>query len=354
MELVRNIRIKHFKSLEDVEIKGCKRYNLFVGRPNVGKSNLLEALALHCIPFVLRGKESTLRSLVRAEHIGELFFDGNTEAPILVDCDSLGSVTISSIPNDGAAITMQSATNQPTGSYALSTDMALTTDHKQDTADVKVLAYRPTPDVGRQSQGTRQLFPPAGPNLMEVVRQLPQLKDEISQLMASYGLKMVFDNVTNELKAMKQKSDEIFLIPFNSLADSLQRMIFYKAAIQSNHGKVICLEEPETHTFPPYIASVMQDVIDSEDNQFFISTHSPYVANCLMEGIHDDLAIWFVNMRSSESSGKARFDNAESRLMSMDINMENGVTTVRRATDDELKEIIRYGVDIFFNMETYL
>ena len=246
MELVRNIRIKHFKSLEDVEIKGCKRYNLFVGRPNVGKSNLLEALALHCIPFVLRGKEPSLRSLVRAEHIGELFFDGNTEAPILVDCDNLGSMTISSIPNDGAAITMQSPANQSICSYALSTDMALSADSKQDTADVKVLAYRPTSDVQRQSQGARQLFPPAGANLMEVVRQLPQLKDEISQLMASYGLKMVFDNVTNELKAMKQKSDEIFLIPFNSLADSLQRMIFYKAAIQSNHGKVICLEEPET------------------------------------------------------------------------------------------------------------
>ena len=66
----------------------------------------------------------------------------------------------------------------------------------------------------------------------------------------------------------------------------------------------------------------MQDVIDSDDNQFFISTHSPYVANCLMEGIHDDLAIWFVNMN-------------------------DGVTTVRRASDDELKEIIRYGVDIW-------
>ena len=181
MELVRNIRIKHFKSLEDVEIKGCKRYNLFVGRPNVGKSNLLEALALHCIPFVLRGKEPSLRSLVRAEHIGELFFDGNTEAPILVDCDNLGSVTISSIPNDGAAITMQSPANQPICSYALSTDMALSADSKQDTADVKVLAYRPTSDVQRQSQGARQLFPPAGANLMEVVRQLPQLKDEISQ-----------------------------------------------------------------------------------------------------------------------------------------------------------------------------
>ena len=328
MNLIDNITIRHFKSLDDVLIQGCRRYNLFVGRPNVGKSNLLEALSLMSLPFVMRGKEPSLRSLVRAEHIGELFFDGNIHEPILVDCGHMGSATISSIPNDGAEIRLRQG-NHTSFSYALSTEMELSTESRQDTASVQVLAYKPVPYVNRHTQGSQQLFPPAGPNLMEVVRLLPQLRDEISQIISSYGLKMVFDGVTNELKAMKEKTDEIFLVPFNSLADSLQRLIFYKAAIQSNHGKAICLEEPETHTFPPYIASVMQDVIDADDNQFFISTHSPYVANCLLESVPGDLAIWFVNM-------------------------VDGVTTVRRATDDELKEIIRYGVDIFFNMETYL
>ena len=328
MNLINDITIRHFKSLDNVRITGCRRYNLFVGRPNVGKSNLIEALSLLSIPFVMRGKEHSLRQLVRAEHIGELFFDGNVHEPILVDCGPMGSATVSSIPNDGAEIQLRLG-EQPACSYALSTEMELSTAARQDTAAPQVLAYKPVPNVSPNIQGSSQLFPPAGPNLMEVVRQLPQLRDEISHLISSYGLKMVFDGVTNELKAMKQKSDEIFLIPFNSLADSLQRLIFYKAAIQSNHGKAICLEEPETHTFPPYIASVMQDVIDADDNQFFISTHSPYVANCLLESVPDNLAIWFVNMSS-------------------------GVTTIRQATDDELKEIVRYGVDLFFNMETYL
>jgi predicted ATPase len=89
------------------------------------------------------------------------------------------------------------------------------------------------------------------------------------------------------------------------------------------------MEEPETHTFPPYIASVVQDIIDAEDNQFFISTHSPYVANSLMESVSDDLAIYFVNM-------------------------VDGETTVKRASDADVEEIYANGVDMFFNMETYL
>lgn len=83
----------------------------------------------------------------------------------------------------------------------------------------------------------------------------------------------------------------MFLVPFNSLADSLQRLIFYKAAIESNTGKVICFEEPEAHTFPPYISNVVNDIISSDSNQFFITTHSPYVMSSLLESAGDDFII---------------------------------------------------------------
>ena len=326
--IVEQIQVKNFKSLKNLQIDGCKRINLLIGRPNVGKSNLLEAMSLYCLPFVLRSKDASLRSLVRAEHLGELFFDGSMNDGIEVNINGTDIVSITSRQHNGGSITIRKG-SQVVGEYGLTQDMELSTGQQLGGYDPKVLFYKYTMMNRWMSSGSQQLLPPSGTNLMEVVKQIPMLKDEISGLMASYGLKMVYDNVSQELKALKEKSDEIFLIPFSSLADSLQRMIFYKASILSNHGKVICMEEPETHTFPPYIASVVQDFIDAEDNQFFISTHSPYVANSLMESVSDDLAIYFVNM-------------------------VDGETTVKRASDADVDEIYANGVDMFFNMETYL
>ena len=45
------IEIKNFKSIRHLELTGFKRINLLLGRPNAGKSNLLEAL-LFLPPFV--------------------------------------------------------------------------------------------------------------------------------------------------------------------------------------------------------------------------------------------------------------------------------------------------------------
>ncbi|GHT21985.1 hypothetical protein FACS189430_03060 [Bacteroidia bacterium] len=46
MDLVSNIHIINFKSIQDIVLEDCRRINLFIGKPNVGKSNILEALTL--------------------------------------------------------------------------------------------------------------------------------------------------------------------------------------------------------------------------------------------------------------------------------------------------------------------
>ena len=149
---------------------------------------------------------------------------------------------------------------------------------------------------------------------MTAVSLLSALKDELSAIFHEYGLKYVFDAGSQEIKVMKESGDgEIFLIPFHSLADTLQRLIFYKAAILSNKRSILLFEEPEAHTYPPYITNVVQSVIDSTDNQFFITTHSPYIINALLEQLNDEVAIYFVDMKS-------------------------GNTTVQRATEDEMQE----------------
>ncbi|MBC8229921.1 AAA family ATPase [bacterium] len=43
--MIEKLAMKNFKSIKDLEID-CGRVNLFIGEPNTGKSNILEAIGL--------------------------------------------------------------------------------------------------------------------------------------------------------------------------------------------------------------------------------------------------------------------------------------------------------------------
>jgi Predicted ATPase len=65
--MLQNISIKNFKSIKDLEFK-AKRINLFIGKPNTGKSNILEALGIFMFSFLSRELLSEkLKILVKLE-----------------------------------------------------------------------------------------------------------------------------------------------------------------------------------------------------------------------------------------------------------------------------------------------
>ena len=117
----------------------------------------------------------------------------------------------------------------------------------------------------------------------------------------------------------------VFLVPYGMMADSLQRLIFFRTAIRSAHGATICLEEPEAHTFPPYISMVVKDIIDARDNQFFITTQSPYVVSEFLESCFDDLSIYIVDAIG-------------------------GNTVARHLSDEDKQTVLDDGIDMFFNI----
>jgi AAA15 family ATPase/GTPase len=165
---------------------------------------------------------------------------------------------------------------------------------------------------------------------MQIIENIPWLKDEIISLFKEYDLNLVFDKSSQELKITKPpKNGEIFLIPYNSIADTLQRVIFYKTAIASNQNSVLIFEEPEAHAFPPYISHITHEIIDSKTNQFIISTHSPYVLNDFLENARDELSIFMVDYN-------------------------NGETVANKLTRENLDDIYGYGIDLFTNYETFL
>lgn len=321
---VKEVSIKNFKSIKSLILSDCRRINVLIGRPNVGKSNILEALALFDVPYMVSSANKSLKSLVRIDNTADLFHNGVSSVPIEVSAGENHLVVTRSASN---GLSVDITSQQDISKYTFSSSLNLTTK-KDPTALPDILTYFFPRQVAAESSNFLSLLPPSGVNLMETVASLPDLKSKLASLFHGYGLKMMFDSGSQQIKAMKENGLDMFLIPFNSLADSLQRLIFYKSAIESNHDKVICFEEPEAHTFPPYISNVVNSILESEDNQFFITTHSPYVMSSLLESSGEDLAIFV-------------------------IDIDDNASVARRLTEKELQEVYDNGIDMFYNIEAF-
>lgn len=325
-KIIRDIRITNFKSVKSLRLSDCRRINLLIGRSNVGKSNILEALALFDVPYLISSSNKSFKSLVRVESAIDLFHNGLYSENAEVNADGR-KVNVQRAANNGIIVEIDE--DRVKARYIFSPTLNIS--NKKSPTDLSdILVYFFPDRMVAESSSVGYLLPPSGNNLMEVVASLPNLKENIARLFNGYGLKMVFDSGSREIKAMKENGHDMFLIPFSSLADSLRRLIFYKAAVESNNNKVICFEEPEAHTFPPYISNVVNDILERNSNQYFITTHSPYVVSSLLECAGDDLAVFVVDM-------------------------DDGATTVvTRLSDSQMQRAYDNGLDMFYNIEGLL
>ncbi|MGZ8226639.1 MAG: AAA family ATPase [Methylococcaceae bacterium] len=337
-----SVRITNFKSLKDVTLSDCKRINLLIGKPNVGKSNILEAIGLYGLGYSRFNKNKKLTQYVRFENTPELFFEGNIQDPICLAINDDGdepSFRIeflgSNLQNLHETIELYDKSlkihffiNGSFNSLFIDNDLNVI-ETPQFTGFSNVRFYKFQPNLILEKQNLPYLVPPFGVNLLNVIQSDKDLKSDFSRIFSEYGLKLVFDMANHSLKLMREKNaDEIFLLPYGSMADTLQRVVFYKTAIASNKNSILLFEEPEAHCFPPYIRQITQDILDSETNQFFIATHSPYVLNDFLEYERNDVAIFIANFK-------------------------NGETVIRRLTDEEVNDVYQYGIDLFFNHELF-
>ena len=98
----------------------------------------------------------------------------------------------------------------------------------------------------------------------------------------------------------------------------------------SNKDSILLFEEPESHSYPPYIYELANKIIEDENNnQFFITTHSPYLFNTIVERTpKEELSVFIASY-------------------------ENYQTQLQQLTEKDLSELIDYGIDIFFNQKYF-
>jgi len=344
-----HIHITNFKSIRDLKLDGFSRINLFIGKPNVGKSNILEAFGVFSLPYLKYNSNKKISSIIRVENEAELFFDGNTEKEIEIKTNQ--AICLISIQNKkvlGIDLDINSTGYATINNKNLSLKFVVNQSEIKFIVDDKLklnplrnsennLQFFPpskkydfSPNAIHKKIKFDSLLPPNGINIFDTIESDIILKNQIKNLFSDYNLNLVFDKASQELKIMKtQKNDDIFLIPYSSIADTLQRVIFYKTAIASNHNSVLIFEEPEAHAFPPYISHITQEIIESKSNQFMLSTNSRYVLNDFLENAREELSIFMVDYK-------------------------NGETVVNKLSKEDLDDIYGYGIDLFTNYETFI
>lgn len=338
MNYISNIEIKNFKSIRHQVIDGCKRINVFIGYPNVGKSNILEALGLFSC-LLLKDQRFLFNDICRVRNFNELFFNGEYKEPVSVRVNSdlafylnINSTADLNLQIDSklnASVEIVFSATVQSGSFVISPLREIIySDIKHITGLVRKYDFRD--NIAINQNRPLELSVPFGNNLVDVLQRESKLRKELVDMFDSYGLKPLVDRGDQSIKFIKDLHDgSAVFIPYHQIADTLRRLIFFKAAIGTNSNSILLFEEPEAHMFPPYIRKLTTDIIFDQTNQYFIATHSPYVLDALLEDAPHDISVYLTYY-------------------------ENGETRVKLMETEDIDEVRNYGVDLFFNLESYL
>ena len=287
MNHIENIEINNFKSIRHAKIEDCRRVNVFIGYPNVGKSNILEAMSL--MSYCNKTNNFLLKSVCRYKDFIDIFYDGNRQqnAEVIFNGYKCGLSFIDVNKLDfgffkkaelSVGLDLKSDYlirniwfHKEGGMHDVPIEIGRDFQKESELSDFNVKKYQFNNSHNSEFHNPTVLGFPFGSNLAEVIRPNRKLRKECGELFSTYNLKLIF---SEEEKIMVQKQlDEFtaFQFPLSQVSDTLQRLIFHRAATATNENATLLFEEPEAHMFPPYISKFTSDVIDDENkNQFFI------------------------------------------------------------------------------------
>ena len=348
MEMIKNLQINNYKSIGQIDLN-CSRINVLIGEPNVGKSNILEALDLSYLSWMLGANEGNekagkqiinIKEFFRVDKVADLFHLGDISKTISILNDGFTSKTElnfvresdnGSLPKNLKNIFAWSPGHSGIPTY-FDNDFIPVENAQYYSTPIKPYIYKDNIEFHDIGNYINRLMPPYGNNLLEVIKYNADFGAFIGELIQDFDLEINSDISIHKLWIQKRvNAGLVYSLPYNALADTLKRIIFYTAAIRHNNGTVITLEEPDAHSFPKFVSFLADEIIANKKNQFFIATHSPYLLNNLIENTPaDELGIFVCG-----------YDKIKG-------------TTIKKLSGEDLSELLDYGVDIFFNINRYL
>jgi AAA15 family ATPase/GTPase len=314
--MIKKLSISNFKSVRQLDID-CKKVNLFIGEPNTGKSNILEALGF--LGWFGQSGDISLSDIIRFQTLPNLFYDQLLDQDIVVRA----STTDTSYPKLDVALKYDKSKflllekSKPfrVVTYEGKWDEGTMISTKM--ASVKLFRFKA---LGKyDSNQSDSLKPPNGDNLFSVVISSRILRETMKEFFWKYGLKLVMKPHEKVFELQKEVDDLVFSYPYTLTSDTLRRIIFYTVAIASNKNSVLVFEEPESNAFPYYTKYLGERIALDQTNQFFIATHNPYLLSAVIEKARkEDVQIFITYFKDFQTWVKPLIPDQVAELMEAD------------------------------------
>lgn len=295
--MIKALSIERFKSIRRLQIN-CRRINLFIGEPNTGKSNILEALGF--LSWCGR-LNAPLKDYVRIQQAQNLFYDGLVDDPVRIETQGEPACVATVVFENDKFLVRGEGENQ--GKISINYQGGHGGKRIEGLDSIKAYRYRPlekfeNPDVSA-------LACPSGNNLVSLIQGSKTLRDRAQSYFEDYGLRVYVKPHEKVIEIVKQGDGILIGYPYLLSSDTLQRMVFFTSAMETNKGATLVFEEPEAHAFPYYTKQMGEEIGLETDNQYFISTHNPYLLCAILEKADmTDVAVFVTYFRDFETRVK--------------------------------------------------
>ena len=345
--MVENISIKNFKSIKDLTLK-TSRVNIFIGEHNSGKSNILEALSWFSINSLA---QDVFPEIFRFKTATDFFYDSDASKPLEIKTDELSFFLRYAKNENGALMNYIEGFIYPTKSEIHANEIYDFHNIHNKLTDHNFYAFRLSFDgqidhiAGGQLSSPFKTYsfkklkkfqnnfrpflnPPYGDNIPSLLVSNKEYRDLVSSIFKEKGFRLMLKPTEVDINMAKDIEDELYVYPYTSISETLQRIIFYLLAIETNKNSSLIFDEPESNTFPMYTKQLAEIISLDDSNQYFIATHDPYLLASLI--------------------GKTPIKDLSVFVTEMDSNYDTKVTNV---PSDRFSEIMDKGFDVYFNLD---
>ncbi len=150
-------------------------------------------------------------------------------------------------------------------------------------------------------------------------------------ILSGYSYKLDIREFENKIELEREiEEDNLISLPFHIVSETHYRLLMHLAAITTNKDSVIAFEEPEIHTYSFLTKFLTENIAFDKNNQYFITTHSPYILLPLVE---------------------------KTPLNQLTVNivyMENNETKVHQLSEEEISKLLDIKMDALLNLDLFV